>query len=500
MQIPLIDKKIYPPTPWIVGLVAAGLLGASGIAYAIVHIRAPQASIVEDLTVPVRSEDVTVRIIASGVVQPVKRVNLSPKIAGRLAELYVEQGDRLDAGQVIARMESRELEAQLMQAKARLARARAEADKLIAGSRSEDIAEARARVDRAKATLAELQAGSRSEDIAEARASVRRAEASVAEGRSRLDLASERVRRNQYLADEGAISRDDLDLVIDERRRATASLEQMQAGVAEAKRRLERLQNGARLEDIAEAKASLAEAESRLALLVNGSREEDIAKAEADVTESQANVLYYEVQLEDAKVRAPFSGLIVQKYAEPGAFVTPATSASDASSATSTSIVALAKGLEVLAKVPEADISQIKPNQAVEIVADAYPDEVFQGKVKLIAPEAIKERDVTLFQVRVEIETGEDKLQSGMNADLNFLGDQLQDALVVPTVAIITNKGETGVLVPNERNKPTFQPVTIGSTFGNQIQVLNGVEAGERVFVELPEGQKLADIIKKEIE
>ncbi|MGK7901626.1 MAG: efflux RND transporter periplasmic adaptor subunit [Hormoscilla sp.] len=495
----MIDKKIKSPTPWILGLVAAGLVGTTGVAYVITQTAIPKSTEVLELTVPVESKNMTVRITASGVVQPVKRVNLSPKVSGRLAQLYVEQGDRVEAGQVIASMESREIEAQLMQGKARLARAQAERDKSIAGSRPENIAAAQARVDRSRAILAELRAGSRREDIAEARSSVVRAEALVTEARSRLELASQRVRRNQYLADEGAISRDDLDLIVDEERRAKATLQQMQAGVGEAKRRLERLENGNRPEDIAEAEASLAEAQSQLAELVNGSRPEDIAKAEADVAEAEANVRYYQVQLEDTDVRAPFSGLIVQKYADPGAFVTPATSASDASSATSTSVVALAKGLEVLAKVPEADISQIKPNQTVEIVADAYPDQVFQGQVKLIAPEAIKERDVTLFQVRVAIATGADKLQSGMNADLNFLGEELQDALVVPTVAIITNKGETGVLIPNEKNQPSFQPVTIGSTFGNQIQILDGIEGGDRVFVELPEGQKLEDIIKKEI-
>lgn len=499
MQIPMVNKKIKSPTPWILGIVAASLVGTTGVAYVIMQTAIPKSTEVLELTVPVESKNMTVRITASGVVQPVKRVNLSPKVSGRLAQLYVEQGDRVQAEQVIARMESRELEAQLMQAQARLARAKAERDKSIAGSRPENIAAAQARVDRSRAILAELRAGSRREDIAEARARVARAEALVREARSRLELASQRVRRNQNLADEGAISRDDLDLIVDEERRAKATLQQMQAGVAEAKRRLERLENGNRPEDIAEAEASLAEAQSQLAELVNGSRPEDIAKAEADVAEAEANVRYYQVQLEDTQVRAPFSGLIVQKYAEPGAFVTPATSASDASSATSTSVVALAKGLEVLAKVSEADISQIQPNQTVEIVADAYPDQVFQGKVKSISPEAIKERDVTLFQVRVAIATGADKLQSGMNADLNFLGDELRDALVVPTVAIITNKGETGVLIPNDRNQPSFQPVTIGSTFGNQIQILDGIEEGDLVFVELPEGQKLEDIIKKKI-
>ena len=55
---------------------------------------------------------------------------------------------------------------------------------------------------------------------------------------------------------------------------------------------------------------------------------------------------------------------------------------------------------------------------------------MFTGKVKLIAPEAVKERDVTLFQVRVAIDKGKDLLQSGMNVDLRFVGQQLKNALV----------------------------------------------------------------------
>ncbi|RMG14154.1 MAG: efflux RND transporter periplasmic adaptor subunit, partial [Cyanobacteria bacterium J055] len=241
--------------------------------------------------------------------------------------------------------------------------------------------------------------------------------------------------------------------------------------------------------------AAVAEAEAQLAEVRNGTRVEEIDKAEAAVAEAEAQVRFYESQLEDSIVRAPFTGIITQRYADPGAFVTPATSASTASGATSTSIMALAKGLEVLAKVPEADIGQIKPGQTVEIVADAYPDEVFEGRVKLIAPEAVRERDVTLFQVRLDIETGQEKLRSGMNVDLTFLGEKIDNALVVPTVAIVTKKGQTGVLIPDDENKAQFREVTIGATIGNKIQILEGVDAGDKIFLGLPEGQKLEDII-----
>ncbi len=499
MQLPLIHAKLEKPLPWLLGLVSISVMGAAAMVYLTTRHAPSAVEALNRLTTPAQASTLTIRIKANGVVQPVRRVNISPKVQGRLAELYVEQGDRVAQGQAIARMDSQELQAQMQQAQARLNRAQAERDKISAGNRSEDIAEARARLIRAEATLAELQAGSRTEDIAEAQASLTRAQAIVAESQSRLQLAQEQAQRNQRLADEGAISQDDLDRQLDEQRRAQAYLEQTQAGVAEAKRRLERLQNGARPEEIAAAAAAVAEAQASLDRLLNGNRPEDIAKAEAELAEAQGNWQYYQVQLEDTQVRAPFAGLIVQKYAEPGAFVTPVTAASSADSATSTSIVALAQGLEVLAKVPETDIGQIQPDQKVEIVADAYPNRTFEGRVRLIAPEAIKERDVTLFQVRVNIETGLEILQSGMNVDLAFIGDELTNALVVPTVSIITSGGQTGVLIPDRRNQPQFQSVTIGSVIGNQIQILEGIEAGQPVFVELPEGRKLEEIIKREL-
>ncbi|ERT03795.1 efflux transporter, RND family, MFP subunit, partial [Lyngbya aestuarii BL J] len=463
-----------------------------------------------------------------GVVQPVRRVNLSPKTQGRLSELFVEQGDYVEAGQVVARMESGEIEAQVLQAEAGLARVRANLNKLQTGSRPEEIAAAQAKLDRALANLAELEAGTRMEEVAVAQAKLNEAEARLADARSGslddeiaqaqsrltankadLELASERVRRYQGLRNQGAVSEDSLEeylqnerrlsAVVDEAARRIEQLKQSQrsqvdrlvATVEMERQALRQLQNGARVEDIAAATAEVAEVRSNLNQLINGTRPEEIAAALAEVREAQAQVRYYETQLEDTKVRAPFAGVIAQRYAVEGAFVTPATSASDATSATSTSIVALAKDLEVLAKIPEADIGRIQPNQKVEIIADAYPDQVFKGRVQLIAPEAVKERDVTLFQARVEMITGKDLLQSGMNVDLKFIGDKLNNALVVPTVAIITNKGETGVLLPDEQNQPQFHPVTIGSTIGNQIQILEGIEAGDRVFTELPEGKKL---------
>ena len=200
--------------------------------------------------------------------------------------------------------------------------------------------------------------------------------------------------------------------------------------------------------------------------------------------------------MDNTIVRAPFAGIITQKFANIGAFVTPTTSASTSASATSSSIVALARGLEVLANVPEADIGKIEVGQEVEIIADAYPDQKFKGNIRLIAPEAVNEQGVTLFQVRVAMTTGRDKLRSGLNVNLTFLGDEVK-ALWVPTVAIVTEKGQTGVLIPDKNNKAKFTEVTIGSQAGNETQVLEGLQKGNRIFTSPPDDYRIKKMLEQ---
>ena len=578
----LLDSS-YRGKPWWIALVTAGLLILTIGIYLGRKRYDGQPEVLETLTIPVKTQNIVVRITASGAVQPIQRVNLSPKNQGRLAELYVKQGDRVQAGQIIARMESRDLEAKLRQAQARLKNSKANLAKQETGSRPEEIAAARARLNQVEARLSQLQVGSRPEEIAAARArlsqvgarlsqlqagsrqeeiavararldgiqanlsqlqsgkrpeeiaqgkarleqaitrwqdaktgslkeEIEQAKARIEAAKAELELTTKRLERYKKLVNEGAITRDAYEEYVRDDRRVNANLqeaekrleqltqfrlaeiERLTAAMEEEKQAFQLLEKGARLEEIVRAEAEVAEARSQLEQLVNGTRPEEIARAEAEVAEAKAQVRYQEILLEETKVRAPFSGVITQRYASQGAFVTPATSASNATFASSTSIVALARGLEVLAKVPEANIGQITSGQTVEVVADAYPDQVFKGKVKLIAPEAIVERNVTLFEVEVALETGKEKLRSGMNVDLQFLGDRFDNALVVPTVAIVTKKGETGVLVPDAKNQPKFRPIILGFNIGNQIQVLQGIKAGDLVFIELPEDQKLDDI------
>ena len=420
--------------PWLVVVLLVVLLGGGFTVFRILTSASQSSTTVNDKTVLVESKSLPIKIKSSGSIVPIETVNLSPKQAGKLEQLLVEQGARVTKGQVIARMDSTNLVPQLYQAQASAAASEANLIKLRNGNRPEDIAAAQARVEAARGRLESA--------------------------RSRLALNTMRTSRYQGLQTEGAISRDRLDEVLTDDRSTQADLLTAQANLAEATRQFEQSRNGSRFEDISQAEAQLAQAIAGIRLI--------------------------EVQIEDTIIRAPFAGIITQKYANAGAFVTP-TTASASNSSTSTSIVAIANGLEIIAKVPEVDISQIKIGQEVEIIADAFPSEVFKGRVRLIAPEAIIEQNVTSFQVRVTLETGKDKLQSGMNTDLRFIGQRIDNALVVPTVAIVTQEGKTGLLIADEKGRSKFQPVTIGTTVENQTQILSGVKIGDRIFVKLPD-------------
>ena len=128
----------------------------------------------------------------------------------------------------------------------------------------------------------------------------------------------------------------------------------------------------------------------------------------------------------------------------------------------------------------------------VEIVADAYPNQVFKGKVRLISPEAVVEQNVTSFQVRIALTTGQEQLKSGMNVDLTIVGAVVQDALVVPTAAIVTDKkGQTGVLIPDDKKQAKFSPIEIGSAIKDKTQIVSGVKTGDRIFLSPPPNYKL---------
>ena len=208
--------------------------------------------------------------------------------------------------------------------------------------------------------------------------------------------------------------------------------------------------------------------------------------AEAAVVAARERLEQLEEEEEERLIRAPFDGTITARYAEPGAFVTPTTTASATAGATSSSIVELSKGLEVAARVPESDIGRISTGQSAEIRVDAFPDERFKAQVSEVAPRAEKQDNVTSFEVKLTLIDPPEKLLIGMTADINFQTGKSTPKTLVPTVAIVTEDGKPGVLLVDEQQKPQFQEVELGSSSGDQTAILKGLEAGTNVFIDLP--------------
>lgn len=470
----------------------------------------------EELTIPAKREKLILKIKASGTISPRQTVNVSPKTSGRVIKLMVEQGDTVVEGQELARMDASDLERERDQALAAVASAQARLNLLKAPSRPELVNQARNEVMRSEGDVFNAES-----EISSAKSEIVRTEGLIGDAAAQLDLATSQFDRNKTLRDQGAISENALD---EFRRKQQGAQQSLRQAMAQRNQAQEKLQ---------QAYARREQARIQVASKLEGLNQQgqsgssgDIAVQEAQIAEAVAKLKSVENRIEDTIVRAPFSGLVTQRYASVGAFVTPTTQASATSTggASSTSIVAIASEVEVIAKIPEVDIGQVKPGLTGEMVVDAFPTETFQAKVRLIAPEAIEERDVRFFQVRLKLLSGQRKLKSGMNTDLEFSGPE-SEALLVPTVAIVTKKGKSGVLIPDEKGKPKFQPVTIGisqtsrsrgkrskeegnkggkgeagKSEAGKTQVKEGLNEGDRVFIKLPDGQKLDELLKDEKE
>jgi HlyD family secretion protein len=207
---------------------------------------------------------------------------------------------------------------------------------------------------------------------------------------------------------------------------------------------------------------------------------------EAAVKAARQRLEARQVEQADLIVRAPFDGVVSQRFADPGAFVTPTTTAAAVAGATSSSIVELAQGLEAVAKVPESDIGRIRLGQDAEVRVDAFPDRRFPARVKRITPRAVKLNNVTSFDVVLAFLKPEPQLRIGMTADIGFQTGRVQADTLVPTVAIVTEEGRPGVLLVGRDNQPTFQPVELGVSGGRNTQILTGLKAGTRIFIDMP--------------
>ena len=188
-------------------------------------------------------------------------------------------------------------------------------------------------------------------------------------------------------------------------------------------------------------------------------------------------------------IKSPFSGIITSKYAEIGSYVAPIANMSSNTSAKNF-ILELSDGIEIIAKVPESDIGRIKIGQEASVRIESYPSKKYQAKIVKIAPRAIKDNNVTSFEVTLRFKEISDDIKIGMTADLEFKVENDIEKILIPTVSIVTEKGKKGILKLDKNNFPKFEEVEFGISSGSKTSVINGLKPGEKIFIDIPPWSK----------
>jgi HlyD family secretion protein len=267
-------------------------------------------------------------------------VDLAPKVAGRVVEVKVKEGDRVKAGDLIARLDLGET--------------------ALAPER-----DARG-LQSAEARFNDLRTGSRAAEI-------KGAEQEVADRRAAVELAKPELERQQILLSKKVGIPRDVDV-------ARATLER--------------------------AEASLKMSEERLLLAREGFRQWQTEQARADVSRAQTVLKQSESVAREADIRAPATGVILHRMAEPGLLLGAGQPAVT---------MAFADRLYVRTFIPETQLGRVRPGSIAEVTVDALPGKVFPAKVTEISPDAEftpkpvdtpRERVNLVYAAKVDLDAG----------------------------------------------------------------------------------------------
>ncbi len=370
---------------------------------------------------PEESETTLENVIwASGDVMPVRWAYLSFEIGGRVAQVLVEEGDEVTAGQVLATLHAPDREQAVRAAEASLASARAQLERIRAGARPQEIAaaeaaahqaearlaRAEAMLDQAKAELQRLKAGPKKEELVAAQARMEQAAARVRQAQAAYDRIAglpDAAARPEALALEQATQ----EYII-----AKAQYEALARGATPEEIAIAEAQVKAAQADVEAAQAAVAEAYARLDLLRAGPRPEDVAVAEAAVEQAKVALEQARIELDKARLIAPFDGTIGAVWVRAGELATPGQPA--------IAIGDLSTLRVEVTDLRETDVARVKEGQPVEVTFDALPNEIFRGTITRISPMAREEKGSSNYTAIVTLDKIDPRLRWGMTAFVNI--------------------------------------------------------------------------------
>ncbi len=406
-------------------------------------------------TATVRRGNLVVAAGGTGTLIPNREVDLSFSSGDRLAKVLVEVGHQVQAGDVLARLESTDAQSQVAQAEIDLRLAELQLADLTGTPDAADLAAAQFQLTSAQEALEDLLNGPSAQEIIIAQADLATAEKELQQAQSAYDKVSWRP--------DAASSSQAMDLWS-----ATAAYDKARANYEIAVA-------GPTQEQIAAAQASVAQAQSNLNSLLNGATAEDLETAQLNVDQARHNLESAQMALEDTVLTAPFAGTVTSVEASAGEMV--GTSA----------VVTLADLSEPLVELylDETDLDLIAIGYEVEVLFDALPDYTFTGHVVRVDPVLLEMEGAPTIQAVATLENAHGNshwpLPSGLNASVEVIAGRAENALLVPVEALRQlAPGQYAVFVMVD-GEPQMRQVEVGLMDYAYAEIISGLEQGDEV-------------------
>lgn len=490
---------------WI-GLAALAASLTTGLASA-----QPAVEIIDSITLTRGSLDVT--ISATGTVLPTRQVPLAFEGLGVVAEVYVQQGDRVPAGTPIARLEASELERGIEGAMLALELQQIALNALTGDPRPEDIAAAEAAVEAAQASLnAAYALGSTTQaDVAAIQAELARNQ--LWQAQLQRDIAAQSTTgggNSLFSIDVAGFIPDDLEGNVD-----PAALEQVNAALNQALvssfsvpdlsslgglggstgGSLTQAELGVQVADaqaaaaasgnpnagsVSQANAALTTAQAQLDRLLNGATPLDIEAAQLGIDGARLAVEGAQLALSRMMLVAPFEGVIAQLNVRAGEL--PPTQGAAA-------LLIDDSALFVDLAIDESDIVSITVGQPVNLRFDALPDTEIAGTVTRTAVTPTVIGQLVTYPVRVRVEAIDQPVRIGMSATATITVAALDDVLLLPNrfIRIDRESGAAFVAVETAPGQYEEMPVILGRRGQAEAEIVSGLDAGATVVL-LPRG------------
>jgi RND family efflux transporter MFP subunit len=415
-----------------------------------------------------RLGSMTSNVEVSGDIKASKSAALSAKMPARVIAVPYREGDRVSASAVVVQQDVTDLNAQVRQAEAGVLAARSHLSQAITAAGLSDtqteagIAQAKAAFGGAQENFKMVKNGARPQEVEAARSGVDQAQANFKNAKATLE-------RMRGLYSEGALAKQQMELV------------QLQYDVAKAqldgaKQQLSLVKEGARVEQIQAAQTQVDQAAQGVIMAKSNRsnralREEDIKSARAGVVQAEAALAFAKLQVRNAYITSPISGVVSKRYIQPGEQANPGQPLIE---------VVAPDSVYFEAMVSEMDVAKVKVGQTVQVGVDALSGKRFVGTVEKVLPSASTSSREFTVRVKVLNPAQAGGLKPGMFAHGSIEVAKHNNAVIIPKDALITDNNKDFVYRV-VAGKARLRPVTIGFQTRENAEVLSGLEAGGQV-------------------